>query len=269
MKWIIQLLLVAPVVGFASTSNRIIHGTPVHKSDAVYWQTVRLIERTASKKWFPNCTGSVIAPDLILTSAHCVESLDEENLRVGYEVQPFSFAIQNSSKKVDVLKKFKTSKILGWVTHPKYGSADYDYDLAVIKIDGTVAPGFSAMTILPKNLIDSIVLGCSYTVQLVGYGMLEEDPWVESEVLRQAEVSAVFEGLHLVTDQSKGYGGCHGDSGGPALLKVNGFSYLVGVTHGPTVDSHGCRQKGVWVNPALETDFLNEAAEKLNSTARF
>ncbi len=269
MKWIIHLLLVTPLLlGFAST--RIIHGTPVHSTEPVYWKTVRLIERSVNKKWFPNCTGSVIAPDLILTSAHCVENLDDDNLRVGYEMQPFSFATQNNPKKsVDPLKKFKTSPVVGWVIHPKYGSADYDYDLAVIKIDGTVAPGFSAMTILPKNLADSIVMGRNYTVQLVGYGMLQEEPPVESDVLRKADVSAVFEGLHLVTDQTKGYGGCHGDSGGPALLYLNSVAYLVGVTHGPTKDSVGCRQKGVWVNPALETDFLNDAAEKLNSTARF
>lgn len=267
MKLILQLMILVPLL---LGSSRIIHGTPVLKSEPIYWKTVRLIQPDENRKWVPNCTGIVIATDLILTSAHCVVDWLPRELRVGYEVQPLSYELQSDPKKaINVLKKFKTSRIQNWVIHPQYATVDYDHDLAVVKLEGFVASGFTPLPLLPKHHMDSILMGKEYAVELVGYGMLQQDPWIESTVLRRAQVTAVFEGLHLITDQTQGFGGCHGDSGGPAIMKVNDVSYLVGVTHGPAVGSEGCLQKGVWVNPVLETEFLNKAAEKLGSKARF
>ncbi|MGZ5280182.1 MAG: S1 family peptidase [Pseudobdellovibrionaceae bacterium] len=268
MKWIFQLLFVAPVV---FGSSRIIQGLPVHKTEQSFWKTVRLIELAEDgNTWVPNCTGSVIAPDLILAAGHCVLGVKKNHLRIAYEAQPLSFELQNNPKtRIDVLKKFKTSRIKDWVVHPDYGTVDYDHDLVVIRIEGTVPKSYSAVTILPKTLMSSIVLGQSYIVELVGYGVIQADPWVESEILRRTQVPAYFEGLHLIMDQTGGSGGCNGDSGGPAFMKIKETTYLVGVTHGATKDSMGCGQQGVWINPTLELEFINEAAIELKSNARF
>ncbi len=269
MKRLLQLLILTPLLLGA---GRIINGVPVTKRDPNYWKTVRLLSKTFNGKYVPACTGTIIGPDLILLAAHCVESVSVEETLIGYEVQPLTIANQQNSKTaVDVSSRFKTSRVLNWMVHPKYGTVDYDHDIAVIQIEGHIPEGFQPATILPKVLMDQILMGkgFSYKLEILGYGLTNDSPWTESEILRRTEVEAYFEGLHVITDQSKGSGGCHGDSGGPAYLEIKGTLYLVGVTHGPTTDSLGCKQKGVWVNPALETEFLNDAAGSFGSEIRF
>jgi hypothetical protein len=220
--------------------------------------------------WIPNCTGTIISSDLILAAAHCVDGRTRDQMLVAYEAQPISIALQqNTSTAVDVMANFKTSRIEGWVANPMYGTTDYDHDLVVIKISGNIPLTFRPVMIIPPNLMSRIIKGANYPVLLLGYGLLDDLQHIESEILRKTVVPAYFEGLHLITDQTQGTGGCHGDSGGPAFLKMEGAYYLVGITQGPTLDSSGCRQKGVWNNPALETDFLNSAAQELKSNARF
>ena len=253
-------------------SSRIIGGVPVNKTDHSYWKTVRLMMRTFNGNWVPGCTAIVIAPDLILSAAHCVEDVDSANeMRIGFEVQPLTVeGQQHTQTAVDVVTKFKTSKVVNYQVHPRYSaSSTFDHDLVVLRIEGSVPAGFVSAIIMPKNLFDTLPANREFPVELVGYGLVKEDPWTESGILRRTTVRGKFSDSYLVTDQSHGYGGCHGDSGGPAFLKWNGIPYLVGVTHGPAMGSTGCAQKGLWTNPVLYIPFLNTAAASLGSVSRF
>lgn len=269
MKRFCQLLLLAPLL---LGSTRIINGEPVSSSDYGYWQTVRLMEYMVEKgdRWIPTCTATIIAPDLVLTAAHCVQGRPLTHLLVGYEAQPLSLKQQeNFETAVDVRARFETGEVDGWFAHPLYGTTDYDHDLAVIKLKVNIPVRFSPAEILPQHLMSAVVPKKNYRVLLMGYGLRNDKPLEESEILRKTMAPAVFEGLHLIVDQSQGSGGCRGDSGGPAYLKMGDEFYLVGVTHGAAKDSKGCRKKGVWVNPALEREFLNNAAVSLESETRF
>jgi hypothetical protein len=269
MKRLVSLIFLAPLLLGAT---RVLNGFPVRKTDHSYWKTVRLMVRTFNGNWVPSCSGIIIAQDLILSAAHCVEDVDSFNsLRIGYEVQPLTVEMQQHQETaVDVVTQFKTSKVVEYKVHPQYRTtADFDHDLVVLKIEGTIPPGFVPATIMPKAVFDSLPAERKHPVELVGYGLVKEDPWTESSILRRVTVQGVFSDLYLITDQSRGYGGCHGDSGGPAYLKWNGIPYLVGVTHGPAIGSSGCHEKGLWTNPVLEIPYLNEAATKLHSVYRF
>jgi hypothetical protein len=269
MKRFVSLLLLAPLLLGA---NRVLNGFPVRKVDHSYWKTVRLMARTFNGNWVPSCTATIIAPDLILSAAHCVEDMDTfSSIRIGFEVQPLTIeGQQHQETAVDVIAKFKTSKVLDYVIHPRHRSTgDFDHDLVVLKIEGTIPTGFVPATVMPLALFQSLPENRKHSVELVGYGIVKEDPWTESSILRRASVTGVFSEGYLITDQTRGYGGCHGDSGGPAYLKWNGIPYLVGVTYGPANGSTGCHEKGLWTNPVLEIPFLNEAAIKLHSVYRF
>jgi secreted trypsin-like serine protease len=265
MKILLALVTLCQLVW---ASPRIINGQSAEKSDVGYWMTVRLLVNQEGI-WLPLCTGSVLAPDLILTAAHCLEQANLKDLRIGYEVQPFSFASQlQYNSPVDVLEKFKTSVILEAFVHPDYHFMNADHDMVVLKIDGKIPTDFQVISLLPERLFKNLDQTAKFAVELYGYGYVSDDPITESAVLRKATVPAVFEGFHLITDQSAS-GGCSGDSGGPAFLTIEGKMYLVGVAFGPTKDSHDCRTKGLWGNAALEIQFLNQAAQKLGSAARF
>ncbi|MEZ0392774.1 MAG: trypsin-like serine protease [Pseudobdellovibrionaceae bacterium] len=277
-KLILPLFLTLAFVGcrgsrmsssLSGQQTAIINGEPVAETDPSYAMTARLL-MNVSDVWIPICTVSILAEDLILTAAHCVEDTEATDLRIAFGAQPLSFTNQmDSEKRIDVLAKFKTSQVKEFVSHPLYGISDYDQDMALIRIEQPVPEGFQAAPLLSNEQMKAIKEGENYEVLLAGYGLVQEDPIDDSEILRQTKVSAQFEGLHLVTDQTKGSGGCHGDSGGPAYLTVENKMYLVGVTHGPKNEDPDCHHQGVWGNPNHEKDFLNQAAEKMGAQARF
>jgi hypothetical protein len=213
---------------------------------------------------------------LILTAGHCVLDKKAEELRVAFGAQPLSRESQeNFSSRVNVLKKFKTSAVLAFKIHPDFGSAGDDADMALLKIEGQIPAGFSAAPLLTKAMSEIVQGAMPIQLIIAGYGVIDEDNFTPSEVLRKAEVFGVFEGRHILVDQRNGFGGCFGDSGGPAFLKIDQKLYLVGVTHGGKVEIidgeriADCHHTGIWGDPNLEREFLNQAAETLGSKTRF
>ncbi len=259
----------APKAQLGSGSTGIINGTPVSEKDITFRMTVRVLVKMG-QVWFPTCTASILSDDLILTAAHCVEGVKVEDLRIAFGAQPLSYDQQNSSKtRVDVIEKFNTIDITGFVMHPLYGKSDYDQDMALIRINGIIPSGYLPAPLLSAQQMHEVQGLKGFEALLVGYGLIQEMPMIDSEILRQTRVPARFEGMHVVMDQSVGSGGCHGDSGGPAYIELKGQLFLVGVTHGPKMENPDCYHDGVWGNPNFEKAFLNESAEKLGSAARF
>lgn len=260
-----------PSASVFDNSVGIINGQPVDQSSIASSTTARiLIVSGEYSYWLPVCTASILSEDLILTAAHCVNGNTNDTVRIGFGVEPLTIDSQiNPDTRIDVLEKFITLEVTGIIIHPQYTEVGYDHDMALIRVSGKIPEGFQPIPLLSTKQSQSIKEGTIYQVLLAGYGLLSEEPIVESSILRQTNVSAQFEGLHLVTDQTQGSGGCHGDSGGPAYLEMQGAFYLVGVTHGPLEPFMDCHHAGVWGNPSLEKEFLNRAAEKLQSNQRF
>jgi secreted trypsin-like serine protease len=254
----------------ADGSIGIINGQPVAKTEQPYKMTARILDFIPDGYWIPGCTASILSDDLILTAAHCVEDMNIQDMRIGFDVQPLTYESQlNSKTRVDVVKKFTTIEVDNYIVHPLYQKSEYDQDMALIHLKGKIPASFMPTQLLSDEQMKQIKEKQSYQITLVGFGMLSEDPPKESQILRQTTVPGEFEGFHVVTDQTHGSGGCMGDSGGPAYLTLNNQLYLVGVTHGPTIDNLDCHHKGVWGNPNFEKAFLNESAQKMGAAARF
>jgi secreted trypsin-like serine protease len=251
------------------STQEIINGKTVKKNHATFAMTARIL-KSHDDAWFPICSASIVSQDLILTAAHCVIGSAPSDLRIAFGAQPLTSAGQENRKtRIDVVTKFKTVAVKKIESHPGFGHTSYDDDMALLLLESEIPAGFRPVSLLSETEAQKISEKKSYPILLVGFGMFAEEPMVESAILRGTSVSGRFEGDHLITDQTKGSGGCNGDSGGPAYLKVGKTYFLVGVTHGPTDGANDCHHEGVWGNPNKEKDFLNQAAEKMGSPTRF
>lgn len=147
------------------------------------------------------CTGTLIAPRVVLTAAHCLESSG-----------PFSVRFDDGDIPVSHRR-----------VHPRYERLTLVNDAAVLELawPSTITPA-----VLPTG---RVALQPGARVRLVGFG--RADPGAASTVTRRMGFTTVTR----VDDATFSYGSdpastCDGDSGGPAFLDVEGHEVLVGVT---------------------------------------
>jgi len=258
-----------------NTAAAVINGAPVNPNEILSKSVVGLMMNyeisDGNQVWIQGCTGSVLNQKFILTAAHCVANQHAENLAINFSLNSVTSEQQINPKTriTDIEKSFKIRKVKSFVQHPLYDGSGKN-DLALILLESEVPADAISVVILPDQYIDlagnkTLFDQKNITVILMGFGLINETPITETDVLRQATVPAVFQGEFVITDQTKGFGGCNGDSGGPAFFTFESITYQVGVTHGPHGDSTTCHQQGEWSNPALNKDFLKTGQEKLLS----
>jgi len=161
------------------------------------------------------CTGVLISSNLVLTAAHCISE--------GLEGAVIVFEHNLMSAKI-----LRAAVIEGGLMHPKYGlpSSGDQYDLAVVKFRGSAPQGYSPARI--TSTPSSLKKGGS--VLLSGWGWVDAATRRSPTALRKVTVPVVqVTSTEITLDQSQG-GACHGDSGGPAFIRVQGEDILVGIT---------------------------------------
>jgi hypothetical protein len=228
-------------------TNYIIGGRTVSASDPLRESIVSLINVRAGAL----CTASIIADDILLTAAHCVESKPQD-LRIHFGLKVDT----KNMRPVDSLKINKT-----WSVRARMDKNTGD--IAVIKFSGGLPAGYNPVKMAPSRL----ELKKSEPVILAGFGLSNGENETGAGRLRVVEVPIFdpkFSESEVMLDQTSGKGACHGDSGGPGFINSGGIMYLWGVTsRGSGNSQDDCAGYSIYTKSTFYLKWIAQAAKEL------
>lgn len=232
----------------------IVGGEEAKITDPISKSTVAILE---SGKGIV-CTGTLVATNLILTAAHCVSGLHPSKLRVSFGPDVSSF----QAPTVKVVGGRITEK---WINPTPETETNWG-DIALIRIETDAPAGYTPVRLLS----DSRHLSNGMEVTIAGFGVLQMNPYTETKKLHKATVLLTkkeFSLTEFLIDFQSGKTVCHGDSGGPVYVQINGKLFVIGVTSRTIIPigSATCREGGVYTSVPAHVDFLSESAKSLQS----
>jgi endonuclease G len=234
--------------------ERIVGGRPTHKTEFPECCCVGGRGPKGNDVYF--CSGTLIAPDVVLTAGHCTEL---EILRVllgGSSVEDLD---------AEVIGVKAVLRHAGYQADPVFAN---DLCLLVLERDATIAPA-------PLATMQQLATAAS--VHLVGFGYNDPVRPHGFGIKRQVEVAITalqraagedlshdvttygfHPGYEFVAGRKKlGRDSCNGDSGGPAYVFTQGRFALAGVTSRSTSNAdRPCGDGGVYVRPDRFTDWI-------------
>lgn len=167
----------------------------------------------------PDCTGTLVAPRVVVTAAHCVDNSPPEGFQVFVGT--------------DVDAAGEVVYVTDLEPHPLYDPVSLENDLAVLVL---AAPLPHPPAPLLASLDDAAV---GRLARVVGFGADSSTGVPGVKRTGAATITAVADAsFDIAPGPSMS---CHGDSGGPVFLDVDGVEYLAGVTSSgdPACVSHG------------------------------
>ena len=211
-RWIICAALVFSALSV--TAQEVAMLPPLPKAERADWRAVGLLSK-GGKESGGGCTATLIAPDKVLTAAHCVAN------RGGYYGPPEDIAFWAGRNGKKVAARRYGVRI---AVHPIYGTAKgiekASYDVAILWLNRPITSEVAHP--LPLSP------GFDETAPLTVLGYQQRD----RNILNGRNDCAV------VTSRSYVYQlNCHvisGNSGGPVLQRAAGGWHLVGVVSAKT-----------------------------------
>jgi secreted trypsin-like serine protease len=244
---LVALLTALPAQAHGGASASIVGGKT---ASIVDFPSLTFIEAADGKARFA-CTGTVIAPRIILTAAHCVEDLEGK----GGFTPARDYAVATGSANPFDAGKDSVFRIVATHVFPDFDPGTLHGDAGILVLEKpTAAPPIAIAT-----SADSALYEGGATVQLAGWGLMRGNASAAPHRLRSAPTvlqepsfcqrktrpyyqpyspAAQMCTLDLPT---KATGGCYGDSGGPAITQRPDGSFVeIGIT---STGGPGCNPK--------------------------
>jgi trypsin len=195
-----------------------------------------------------SCTGTVIAPRVVLTAGHCVE-----NLEAAAMYPAGSFAVATGVANLKRIQRSQVSEVEQAVVFPGFTPKKLHGDAGLLILTEPVA----APPIPLATTTDTALYAGGAPIEIAGWG--QTNPRVpggpaqlqagssvvlppgecQSKTRRYEPDYATAQQVCAVDIPSKKAGACHGDSGGPAIAhRADGTPVEIGIvsTGGPNCD---------------------------------
>lgn len=205
---------------------------------------------------FHFCGGALIAPDIVLTAAHCA---------VGSNPGDFDVVLGRHDLSTDLGERIAVEEI---IVHPDYNAVTTDFDVALVRL---VRPSAQTPIVFARPEQQALFApGVSSTI--IGWGVLSEGGDTPDK-LRQVSVPIVS---NETANAQPGYAGqvtenmlaaglsgggkdsCQGDSGGPLMVADGKGGYL----HAGIVSwGLGCARPnayGIYTRTAVFADWIDK-----------
>ncbi len=235
------MLALAAGLALASPARAIVGGGPASPDVAAH--SVLIVSTRGA-----SCTGTVLAPDLVLTAAHCVAPKADYAVALVDESPP------------------RLLPAAGIALHPHFDSSQFRSrkptpDLAIMRLAEPLPGRFR-----PARIARDGIPPKGTSLQLAGYGMTQDGAEKTAGKLRMVSLPSIGTtgGIMVRLSQGSGAGACTGDSGGPSFR--NGA--VAGVTSWVTAagGKRGCGGVTGVTLVSLHKDWIEQAARSLGSS---
>lgn len=218
LRRVLALALAAAVLGSTQVATAADYEAQIIGGDVVTtepWQSTVYISTGTFA-----CTGSLIAPEWVLTAAHCIA--DEATI-LGGAVDPRQATWRGTAE---------------GIAHPGYDEAEFIYDVGLYRLDTPHPTSLPDLAVAEAD--DTDLWAVESELEVFGWGI--DESGLPSSLLRTAsievwpgtsceDVSPVeFDEAAMICLFTPGVSTCSGDSGGPVIRTEGGRRTVVGVT---------------------------------------
>lgn len=217
------------------------------------------------------CSGTLIAPDVVMVAGHCNLSLFVDTESPVQYYFSTSLDVTSFGQRGDLELPPHTAKVAKLLPHPKFDldrvgpGLRHTYDIALAYLEEPMTH-VKPSPVIRAGEVDALKEGAE--VAIVGYGRRHEDN------RGRGDAGIKYHGITTITEVGKyemqvSPGSpephkCHGDSGGPTFLKIGkgarARTALIGVTS-HAYDDEDCLHGGVdtrvdpylpWINKNMQ-----------------